>query len=160
LHHVSPLLACRHAAPRADVMEDLKYQLSNADEGSRPASDLIQNPIAGAYLVVLAMFAGALGYLAFQDSRAAARREASLREMEAAAAEFRAQGMLDEAAAMEEDLVKQRKPKKADAKQPARGLGDFDLDEQGNRFARRQGRAAEEARKAKKARKSRRRRTR
>ena len=102
-------------------------------------------------MVVLALIAGGLGYLAYQDTQAAARREASLREMEAAAAEFRAQGLTQEAAAMEEDLKSQRKAKKEE-KKPARGLADFDMDEQGNRFARRQGRAAKRAKKSRKKR--------
>ena len=40
--------AFRHSAPRADLLEDIKYGLSNADEGSRPARDLIENPVAAA----------------------------------------------------------------------------------------------------------------
>ena len=147
------------SAPRLGLFDDLKYQLSNADEGSRPARDLVENPIALAYLLVLAAMAGGLAWLALQDSRNAARREASLLEMQDAAEMLREQGKLEEAAELERDLGLQRQPKEPTKPKP-RGLAadPYGMDEDGgNRFERRQGRAA---RKAKKDKKTKRRKTR
>lgn len=66
-----PLLAstpyARLGAPRADLLDDLKYQLSNSDDGSRPARDLVENPVAAAYLVVLLLFAGGALHYVFAD---------------------------------------------------------------------------------------------
>ena len=147
----------RSATPRLDLVDELRYQLSNADEGTRPARDLVENPIAFAYLLVLAAMAGGLAWLALQDSRNAARREASLLEMQDAADMLREQGRLQEAAVLEQDLTKQRQPKEPKPEPKPRGIAadPYSLDEDGNRFQRRQGRAARRAKKEKKRRRSR-----
>ncbi len=117
------------------VLDDLKYQLSNADEESRPARDLIENPIAFAYLLVLLALAGGLAYLALEDRRIAARQAQSLREMEDAAAMLREQGLTREAAVLDRDLRAQRAPP---PKEKPKGLAaDPFADDEGNRFQRR-----------------------
>jgi len=155
--------ALRTAAPRLDVLDDLKYQLSNADPESRPARDLVENPVAAAYLVVLAIFGGGLAYLLYLDTQANAKREAALKEQREAAEMLRAQGLDDAAFALERDLKKERKEaraKKAAAEKPmgmgmgmpGMGMGGGgnafaeDLDT-GNRFERRQGPTARKKRK-------------
>ena len=155
-----PLLAracSRTSTVRADLIEDIKYGLSNADEESRPARDLVESPVALAYLVVLAALAGGLAWLALQDQRNARKREASFLEQERAAAMLRSQGLDSEAAALEKDLVVARAPPPKQAEPKPRGLGasdPYDTDG-GNRYERRQGRAAkrEKREKAKKRRK-------
>ena len=150
-----PLLAApsvlRHVSPRCDVLDDLKYQLSNSDEGTRPARDLVENPVAAAYLFVLALFGGGLAYLLYLDTQAASKREAAFREQQEAAEMLRAQGLEQEAAVLDRDLKQQKKANKP-AKEKPKGLaadpyGDAD---QGNRFERRQGRAAKRAKRKKK----------
>ena len=145
-----PFLA-RTPTPRADLLEDIKYGLSNSDAESRPARDLIENPVAFAYLLVLAAFGAGLAYLLYSDTQAKGRREAALREQRAAAQMLREQGLEQEAAVLDRDLkVERRREARAEAKKdepkglaadPYAGFGD-----EGNRFERRQGR---EARKAK-----------
>ena len=90
----------RSGVPRANVVDDLKYQLGNADEGTRPASDLVDQPAALAYLFVLLFMASGLAYLANQDRKIAARREESLRELEEQAAVLREQGLEEQAAVL------------------------------------------------------------
>ena len=142
---------------RADILDELKYQLSNSDEGSRPARDLVENPVAAAYLVVLALFGGGLAYLLWLDTQASAKREAALREQEAAIAMMREQGFEEEAAVLAKDLKAERKPKP----KPPPGMGPMDKirqmqggsqfaeDDPGNRFERRQGREARKQQKSK-----------
>jgi hypothetical protein len=155
--------ATRSCAPRCDILEDLRYQLSNADEGSRPARDLVENPIAAAYLLVLAAFGAGLAYLLYLDTQTAAKREAALREQEEAAAMLRAQGLDTQAAALERDLMVERKPQKSDVedndidirpsfmKVPIGGqrVPDGFQQKETNRYERRQGRAAKKAKRKK-----------
>lgn len=136
-------------APRMDILDELKYQLSNSDEGTRPARDLVENPVAAAYLVVLAIFGAGLAFLVYSDTQTKARREAALREQEQAASMLRAQGLEDEAAALERDLKREKKAAAAKPK-PAEPKGlaaDPFADDEGNRFERRQGRAAQRKKK-------------
>ena len=125
-------------------------------------SDLIENPVAAAYLFVLALFGGGLAYLLWLDTQATARREAALKEQLEAADMLRAQGLVEEAAAVEKDLKKERKPP---APKESKGMGlpgmgmpgmgmqpqgdSFAEDNPGNRFERRQLRAAKKRRKKK-----------
>ena len=144
-------------SPRMDMLEELKYQLSNSDEGTRPARDLVENPIAAAYLVVLALLGAGLAFLIYSDSKSGARRSMALSEQADAAEMLRQQGLEEQAAVLESDLVKQQE---VDAPMPSkpRGLaadpyGDM---ESGNRFERRQGRNAKKAKKGKRGGKGRR----
>ena len=138
----APLLTPQHASvARAgplscSILDDLKYQLSNADEESRPARDLIENPIAFAYLLVLLALAGGLAYLALEDRRIAERQAQSLREMEDAAAMLRDQGLTREAAVLDRDLRAQRAPP---PKEKPKGLAadPYGADDDVNRFQRR-----------------------
>ena len=139
--------ALRAAAPRLDILDDLKYQLSNADEGTRPARDLVENPAATAYLFVLALLGGGLAYLLWSDTQVAARRDAALKEQLAAAEMLRAQGLEDEAEELVKDLKKERRAerkKKEPAPDKPKGLAadPYGVGDTGNRFERRQGRAA------------------
>ena len=131
----------RARTPRCDVLEDLKYQLSNADEGSRPARDLVENPIASAYLVVLAILGGGLAYLLYLDTQTKAKREAAYQEQRQAAEMLRAQGLEVEAAELDRDLKRIEKASKA-AKDPPKPRGlqadPYDDSSGGNRFLRRQ----------------------
>lgn len=102
-------------------------------------------------LAVLLVFAGGLAFLALQDSKKEARREASLREMMDAAEMLRAQGLEDEAAALDSEVAAQRKPKKPKAPKKRSMAGDPFDDAENNRFARRQGRTAKRKRKRKRA---------
>lgn len=159
--HSPPLrgLAQRCAPPRLGLEEvagELRYQLSNADPESRPARDLIESGPATAYLVVLALFAAGLAWLALADSRAKAKREEGMAEIEAAAERMRADGYAEEAAVLDSELKDMRrkpKPKKEEgaawgdprlrvlgsAFQPKVGdaAAGFD-DDEGSRFERRQ----------------------
>ena len=148
LRATSPFRACN---PRADVLDDLKYQLSNADPATRPARDLVENPVATAYLFVLALFGGGLAYLLYLDTQAKARREAALLEQEEAIRMMREQGYEEEAAILQKDLKQERKAPNKKADQP-KGLKApiFAEDDAGNRFERRQGREAKKQRKEKK----------
>jgi hypothetical protein len=136
------LTAPRCKPPRADILDELKYQLSNSDEGTRPTSDLVENPVAAAYLAVLVLFGAGLAYLLWSDTQATARKEAAFREQMAAAEMLRAQGLDEEAAVLDRDLKKQRKPNKPAAEKPKGLAADPYGDDSGNRFERRQGRAA------------------
>lgn len=167
------LPALRFATPRADILEELKYQVSNADPDSRPARDLVENPVAFAYLGVLALFGAGLAWLLYQDTLIAQKKEAALKEQEAAAEMLRAQGLMNEARALEGDLSAERAPPPAASGQG--GVGEFFTtaaqkagipgyasapieDNPGNRFERRQGKAADaEEKKEKKAAKKKRR---
>lgn len=156
---IAPLLpmraaVSRHAvAPRMDILDELKYQLSNSDEGTRPARDLIENPVAAAYLLVLALFGAGLGYLIYSDTQAKARREAAYREQEAAAEMLRAQGLEAEAAVLDRDLKKQvkadSKPKGEPSKPKGLAADPYDMMDSGNRFERRQSRTAKREKKEK-----------
>jgi len=142
--------APRGGEVRMDILEELKYQLSNSDEEIRPASDLVETPIALAYLVILALLAAGLASLAYSDTQAKARREAALREQEEAAEMLRARGLTAEAKVLERDLKKEStlaKPKKP--KENVRNTDPYGDTVEGNRFVRRQGRSAKRA-KAKK----------
>jgi hypothetical protein len=151
LRHAAMSTVSRTSTLTADVLDDLKYQLSNADPESRPARDLVENPVASAYLLVLALFGGGLAYLLYLDTQANARREAALREQEEVIAQFRAQGLEKEAAVMEKDLKRERKPK-TPPKEEAKGLQGpiFAEDDGGNRFMKRQAPKGKEARKERK----------
>lgn len=151
LRHAAVSTVARTSVVTADVLDDLKYQLSNADPDSRPARDLVENPVAAAYLLVLALFGGGLAYLLYLDTQANARREAALREQEDVIAQFRAQGLEEEAAVMEKDLKRERKSN-APAKEKPKGLQApiFAEDEGGNRFMKRQAPKGKEARKERK----------
>ena len=157
-HAAKPLLArlC-HGSPsprcstvRCSILDELKYQLSNADEESRPARDLVENPIAFAYLIVLFALAAGLAYLALEDRRIAARQEQSLREMEEAASMLREQGRAKEAAILDQDLRAQRAPPKPDPSKPKGLAADPYGPADGNRFQRRN--ARDERRKKRKKR--------
>lgn len=140
----------RAAAPRLDILDDLKYQLSNADEGSRPARDLVENPVAFAYLGVLALFGAGLAYLAYQDTQINAKRQAAFMEQKQAAEMLRAQGLDEEAAVLDRDLKKERKTAKPKAEAPKGYAGSsFAEDDPGNRFERRQGSTARKKRQKK-----------
>ena len=154
LHFAATPLA-RTCTPRCDVLDDLKYQLSNADPESRPARDLVENPVAAAYLVVLAIFGGGLAYLLYLDTQAKAKRESALREQEMAIAMMREQGNEEAAAVLAKDLKRERKPPKP-AEKP-KGLAADPYGDEGNRFERRQGREAK-SKEAKKARRQKRKR--
>ena len=54
--------------------------------------------------MVLALFGAGLAFLIYSDTQTKARREAALREQAQAASMLRAQGLEDEAAALERDL--------------------------------------------------------
>ena len=146
--------AVRAQCCRMDVLDDLKYQLSNADPESRPARDLVENPVAAAYLVVLAILGGGLAYLLYLDTQATAKREAALKEQMEAAEMLRAQGLVKEASVLDSDLKRESKPPKPapQGMQPQQG-NVFAEDLGGNRFERRQGRAAKRS-KGKKRRKT------
>ena len=146
LLHSRGAMACsaRLGSPCCSVLDELKYQLSNSDEESRPARDLIENPIAFAYLIVLFALAAGLAYLALEDRRIAARQAQSLSEQMDAAEMLRAQGLDTEAMVLERDAKAQRKAAKPAPEKP-KGLANTDPygdDDEGNRFQRRQGRAA------------------
>ena len=143
-------IALRAATPRADILEDLKYQLSNADEGTRPARDVVENPVAFAYIIVLALLGGGLAYLLFLDTQASARNKAALEEQERAVAMMREQGLEAEAAVLEKDLKKERRAAKPKPEQPKGLAADPEgMSPDANRFERRQGRAAKKAKKSK-----------
>ena len=149
LRHAATNAVSRTSIVTADLVDDLKYQLSNADPDSRLARDLFENPVAAAYLVVLALFGGGLAYLLYLDSQAKAKREAALREQEMVIAQFREQGLEEEAKVMEKDLRRERKANMPAPEKP-KGLQApvFAEDEGGNRFLRRQKPRTEEAREA------------
>lgn len=145
-----------------DILDELKYQLSNADEGSATTRDLVENPVAVAYLAVLLLFGGGLAYLAYQDTQIEKRKAAALKEQMAAAEMLRAQGLEREAAILDKDLKQEkRKPKVESANKPLDILKNgfqqpqnyVPEEEEGNRFERRQGRAARKRKKDKRKRK-------
>lgn len=140
LYRSSAALA-RARSARCDVLDDLKYQLSNADEGTRPARDLVENPVAAAYLLVLAVLGGGLAYLLYLDTQATAKREAAYLEQRQAADMLREQGLEAEAAELDRDLKRLEKASK-EANNPPKPKGlqadPYDEDAAGNRFGRRQ----------------------
>lgn len=145
LNPAAPLLGvsrqplARSCAARCDILDELKYQLSNSDEETRPARDLVENPVALAYLIVLVGLAGGLAYLLYMDKQAGARREAAYREQREAAEMLRLQGLEDAALELDRDLKQLKKAKKAESKPKPMGLqADIIDDASGNRFVRRQ----------------------
>uniref|UniRef100_A0A7S0NZL0 Uncharacterized protein n=1 Tax=Calcidiscus leptoporus TaxID=127549 RepID=A0A7S0NZL0_9EUKA len=134
-----PLLCVSHSAVhRGNVL--LSVGLTNpslvllADEGARPVSDLTSNPIASAYLLVLAVLFSFLGWLLYSDVQAKKQRQAGVTEMLEIAADLKTQGKDQEAAAVRAEALnlsgrgaEQSAPKKEAA--PFEGI---------NRFQRRQ----------------------
>ena len=124
------------------------------DEGSRPVSDLFQNTAAVGYLGVLTVLFGFLAYLAVADRRAKARREDALdeaiQEMDSVSAELSAQGKMEESRALSIEAGRLR-TEGPDAQRPGMEMPSFSMppkpsfmgkdapvEEDGNRFARRQ----------------------
>ena len=133
----------------SDLAGELQYQLSNADPDTRPVRDLVENPVSIAYLAVLAVFVGFLAWLALGDARATARRQEGYAFMEQEAERMRSEGMEQEAAVLEAEVADMRAGKGAGT---LAGEGTETApsgsreDEEGNRFARRQGKLSEKRR--------------
>ncbi len=133
-----------------DVLENIKFQFSNSDPGTRPTSDLIESLPATAYLIVLAIFGGGLAWLALADARSASARKESMDFVEQEAARMRAEGLDREASILESDIINESTTEAAAPKGLFGGrVADPDsLDaEEGNRFQRRQGRLANQRKK-------------
>lgn len=119
----------------------------NDGESTRPARDLIENPAALAYLVVLTILVGFLAFLAISDQQAkqrarerAQRMEEDMQSVMATTQSLREQGKLEEASVLEGELRNMRRETKdfvareaaKDAPQPPK-----DLRSSGNRYGRR-----------------------
>ena len=85
-------IALRAATPRADILEDLKYQLERR-RGHAAGARRRGESVAFAYIIVLALLGGGLAYLLFLDTQASARNKAALEEQERAVAMMREQGL-------------------------------------------------------------------
>ena len=120
----------------------------NDGESTRPARDLIENPAAAAYLVVLAILVGFLSFLAISDRQAkqrakerAQRMEEDMQSVMATTQNLREQGKLREASVLEGELKSMRREtKKFVASEAAKGAPKpppQDLQSSGNRFGRR-----------------------
>jgi hypothetical protein len=148
----APLL-CRQlpslvrAGPVQATLSPLVLLAENDGESTRPVRDLIENNVALAYLGVLAILVGFLGYLAIADQQAkqrarerAQRMEEDMQSVMATTQSLRAQGKEEEAQVLEREMRRIKRAEsraekdEAKAKEPAiRGLP-----EEGNRFGRRQ----------------------
>ena len=119
----------------------------NDGESTRPARDLIENPAALAYLVVLTILVGFLAFIAISDQQAkqrarerAQRMEEDMQAVMATTQSLREQGKLEEANVLEGELRNMRRETKdfvareaaRDAPQPPK-----DLRSSGNRYGRR-----------------------
>ena len=72
----------------------IPFGLLKACLWSSGARDLIENPVAAAYLVVLALFGAGLAYLLYVDTQAKAKKEAAFQEQREAAMMLREQGYI------------------------------------------------------------------
>ena len=91
----------------------------NDGESTRPARDLIENPAALAYLVVLTILVGFLAFLAISDQQAkqrarerAQRMEEDMQSVMATTQSLREQGKLEEASVLEGELRNMRRETK------------------------------------------------
>ena len=129
--------------------DDLNKRINYIDY-LQQARDVVENPVAFAYIIVLALLGGGLAYLLFLDTQASARNKAALEEQERAVAMMREQGLEAEAAVLEKDLKKERRAAKPKPEQPKGLAADPEgMSPDANRFERRQGRAAKKAKKSK-----------
>ena len=132
--------------------------LAYKEDELSPVSDLFGSGPAVAYLVVLTLLLGGLGFLALQDRRAAAKRMEGLEEMRRVAAQLEADGSADEAAALTQEAARLEKlggmdkppPKKKKARRKKTALESLDDDR--NRYTRRDMKAREKANKSTKVR--------
>ena len=132
--------------------------LAYKEDELSPVSDLFGSGPAVAYLVVLTLLLGGLGFLALQDRRAAAKRMEGLEEMRRVAAQLEADGSADEAAALTQEAARLEKlggmdkppPKKKKARRKKTALES--LDDARNRYTRRDMKAREKANKSTKVR--------
>lgn len=140
----------------------------NDGQSTRPVSDLFENPASVAYLGVLTVLVGFLGYLALADRRAKQRRSDGIQEMRDIAERMRTEGDDGEAEILEREArLLERKAKSSIERLTdgeSEGLAALlpkprppppDPAEAGNRFMRRQ--VAELDQEEKPTRKSRRR---
>ena len=121
----------------------------NDGESTRPARDLIENPAAAAYLVVLAVLVGFLSFLAISDRQAkqrakerAQRMEEDMQAVMATTQSLREQGKVEEANVLEGELKSMRRETKkfvaSEAAKDAKPSGPAVLDRNsGNRYGRR-----------------------
>jgi len=120
----------------------------NDGESTRPARDLIENPAAAAYLVVLAILVGFLSFLAISDRQAkqrakerAQRMEEDMQSVMATTQSLREQGKLKEASVLEGELKSMRRETKqfvaSEAAKDAPNPSPQDLSSSGNRYGRR-----------------------
>ena len=176
-HATAPrLLSLRHRAPYAladaavggssSVLATSSSALASGgglllaykEDELSPVSDLFGSGPAVAYLVVLTLLLGGLGFLALQDRRAAAKRMEGLEEMRRVAAQLEADGSADEAAALTQEAARLEKlggmdkppPKKKKARRKKTALESLDDDR--NRYTRRDMKAREKANKSTKVR--------
>ena len=132
--------------------------LAYKEDELSPVSDLFGSGPAVAYLVVLTLLLGGLGFLALHDRRAAAKRMEGLEEMRRVAAQLEADGSADEAAALTQEAARLEKlggmdkppPKKKKARRKKTALES--LDDARNRYTRRDMKAREKANKSTKVR--------
>ena len=133
--------------------------LAYKEDELSPVSDLFGSGPAVAYLVVLTLLLGGLGFLALQDRRAAAKRMEGLEEMRRVAAQLEADGSADEAAALTQEAARLEKlggmdkpPPKKKKMSRRKKTALESLDDDRNRYTRRDMKAREKANKSTKVR--------
>ena len=111
-------VSARLAQPQPSLLP-LQLLAVNDGESTRPARDLIENPAATAYLVVLAVLVGFLSFLAISDRQAkqrakerAQRMEEDMQSVMATTQSLREQGKLEEAQVLEGELKSMRRETK------------------------------------------------
>ena len=141
-------VSARLAQPQASLLP-LQLLAVNDGESTRPARDLIENPAATAYLVVLAVLVGFLSFLAISDRQAkqrakerAQRMEEDMQAVMATTQSLREQGKVEEANVLEGELKSMRRETKkfvaSEAAKDAKPSGPAVLDRNsGNRYGRR-----------------------
>jgi len=139
-------VSARLALPQAPLLP-LQLLVVNDGESTRPARDLIENPAAAAYLVVLAVLVGFLSFLAISDRQAkqrakerAQRMEEDMQSVISTTQSLREQGKLQEAQVLEGELKNMRREtKRFAAGEKAKDAPKPTAQQQaaGNRFGRR-----------------------
>ena len=163
-----PVVA-RSTAPCA--LAAYEAPLALLSDVGNPVSDLFQSPVAVAYLGVLTVLFGFLGFLAYSDAQgkarrreAAAQRAQAMEEMARVTPQLREQGKDEEADAIEREMDRLRAAEMSSSAAPsppgrqrekapmwmpggafvAPGTEPSSLEDTGNRFMRRQGAGLEE----------------
>lgn len=136
------------AAGERDILEDLKYQLSNADPESRPFSDVTDNKAGALYTFFLILTLGWVAWIIIKDQQQRRAQNTKFKEQREAINMFKEQGRDDVARMLEIDLekeiVKEEEPEKKKKWKPPPVVEEIggSVEDAGNRYIRRNGRAA------------------